>query len=153
MLFRSISRAGVLARRGDAVEALGATTVLCTDKTGTLTQNRMSIAELRSTEGTIFRVEPEAGAPSAALRDLLDRGVLASARHPHDPMETAFHDLASAWGQTPDGAAELVHEWGLTPERLAVTRLWRFADGRRLAAAKGAPEAIADLCQIGRAHV
>ena len=50
-----ISRARVLTRRAAAIETLGSATVLCTDKTGTLTQNRMSVAELRLPDGTIFR--------------------------------------------------------------------------------------------------
>ena len=50
-----ISRARVLTRRAAAIETLGSATVLCTDKTGTLTENRMSIAELRLDDGNILR--------------------------------------------------------------------------------------------------
>ncbi len=146
-----ISRVRVLARRGDAVEALGATTVLCTDKTGTLTRNRMTIVELRRPPGTpAARLADPArvGAPAPEFRDLLADGVLASARHPHDPMELAFHDLAAAWDLDPTAGAELVHEWGLSDRLLAVTRVWRRPGAGRLAAAKGAPEAIAELCAL-----
>ena len=89
-----ISRARVLTRRAAAIEALGSATVLCTDKTGTLTENRMSIAELRLKNGEIvrFRDAPGAKVPES-FHDLVEFGILASARDPFDPMEKAFHDL------------------------------------------------------------
>ena len=72
-----ISRARVLTRRSTAIEALGSATVLCTDKTGTLTENRMSVAELR-TNGDVWHRND--GAPvGESLRQLIVHGVLASA--------------------------------------------------------------------------
>ncbi len=56
-----ISRARVLTRRAAAIEILGSATVLCTDKTGTLTENRMSIAELRHRSGAVFRLRAPIG--------------------------------------------------------------------------------------------
>ena len=76
-----ISRARVLTRRAAAIETLGSATVLCTDKTGTLTENRMSIAELRLKDGTVFQPRE---AKDASLPDefhgLVEFGILASAR-------------------------------------------------------------------------
>ena len=60
-----ISRARVLTRRAAAIEALGSATVLCTDKTGTLTENRMTITQLRGAEGNAFHLD---GPPARALR-------------------------------------------------------------------------------------
>ena len=89
-----ISRARVLTRRAAAIETLGSATVLCTDKTGTLTENRMSIAELRLKSGEVFPASRGAGAKlPETFHDLVEFGVLASARDPFDPMEKAFHDL------------------------------------------------------------
>ena len=142
-----ISRARVLTRRVSAIETLGAATVLCTDKTGTLTQNRMTIVELRTLDGAWQR-----GGGAAITRefdDLIRHGVLASAREPFDPMEKAFYALA---GETkpnvdPHAGLSLTWEYGLRPDLLAVTNVWQASDDTRLiAAAKGAPEAIADLC-------
>jgi len=141
-----ISKVRVLARRGDAIETLGATTVLCTDKTGTLTQNRMTITALVPPDAD--PAGPIDAADTTDTRRLLEAGTLASARHPHDPMETAFHDLAAARGLAATEGCELIREYGLTPELLAVTRVWRRADGAAVVAAKGAPEAIAGLCRI-----
>ncbi|MDR3375314.1 MAG: cation-transporting P-type ATPase, partial [Ancalomicrobiaceae bacterium] len=86
-----ISRAHVLTRRAAAIESLGSATVLCTDKTGTLTENRMSIVELRPTAGAIVRlgaIAPDAMTPEAGC--LIETGRLASMPEPVDPMEKAF---------------------------------------------------------------
>ena len=87
-----ISLARVLTRRAAAIETLGSATVLCTDKTGTLTENRMTIVELRLNDGNVS----PAGWPEmpAQFHDLSEFGLLASAPEPFDPMERAFHALA-----------------------------------------------------------
>lgn len=140
-----ISRARVLTRRASSIETLGSATVLCTDKTGTLTLNRMSIAELRLSDGRVHAAKSE-GALDGGFAELLRIGVLASAPEPFDPMEKAFHELGARSGiRTPDSGA-LARAYGLRPELLAVTQVWRDADGFVIAA-KGAPEAIARLCR------
>jgi Ca2+-transporting ATPase len=151
-----ISRARVLTRRAAAIETLGSATVLCTDKTGTLTENRMSIAELRLKDGRIFRPDRQAGMPSE-FRDLVEFGILASAQQPFDPMEKAFHEF----GRQRLGEIEarrgpqwkLMRVYGLSPDLLAVTQAWQVAEGgsHLVLAAKGAPEAIADLCHFAPA--
>ncbi len=89
-----ISRARVLTRRAAAIETLGSATVLCTDKTGTLTENRMTITELRRADGRALRLDRSADASIPdAFQDLIHVGVLASARQPFDAMEKAFHEL------------------------------------------------------------
>jgi len=141
-----ISRARVLTRRAAAIETLGATTVLCTDKTGTLTQNRMTVAELRVGDFVYHMDGEEVPAP---LKRLLDLGVLASAQDPFDPMEKAFHALA-----TPDGDWTLEQGFGLSSELLAVTQIWKAPDRPGyIVAAKGAPEAIATLCKLPEEEV
>lgn len=82
-----IARARVLTRRAAAIETLGSATVLCSDKTGTLTENRMSIAELRLTSGESFRArDASAATMPEAFHDLVEFGILASAREPFDPI-------------------------------------------------------------------
>jgi P-type Ca2+ transporter type 2C len=146
-----ISKARVLTRRAAAIETLGSATVLCTDKTGTLTENRMSIVELRTTSGGIFRPqdEPETKIPSN-LRDVLQWGALASAADATDPMDRAFLELARTQRLETSGS-EHIHTYGLRPDLLAVTNVWRARGGPRgfVIAAKGAPEAIAELCHLG----
>ncbi len=139
-----ISRARVLTRRASAIETLGAASVLCTDKTGTLTENRMSIAAL-VVGSEVARVgSGHAPSLSDAHRHLVECGTRASAPEPFDPMEKAFHALS---GRLAGG--ELVHGYGLRPDLLAVTQVWKLAGAKsHLVAAKGAPEAIAELCRF-----
>lgn len=147
-----LSKSRVLTRHAPAVETLGSATVLCVDKTGTLTRNEMSVAELWVPEGGELEVEGETQKLPEAFHAIVELGVLASQRDPFDPMEVAFHRLAgAALGGTehlhPDW--ELEREYPLSPELLAMSHVWRAPDGsRRAIAAKGAPEAIADLCHL-----
>jgi P-type Ca2+ transporter type 2C len=138
----------VLTRRASAIETLGAASVLCTDKTGTLTENRMTIAELRLPDGTAAKA---GAALPEAFRELAAAGVMASAPDPFDPMEKAFHVLAKADlrdGETPPGAGrQLVRSYPLSPELLAMSQAWAADTGWQIAA-KGAPEAMAVLCRM-----
>ena len=144
-----ISRSRVLTRRLPAIEALGAATVLCTDKTGTLTENRMRIARVWA-PGALHVVGD--GPLPEAVHEPIEFGILASQRDPFDPMERAFHSLgerALAGTEHLHGGWELVREYPLSPELLAVSHVWRAPGGARLlVAAKGAPEAIADVCHL-----
>lgn len=150
-----ISQARVLTRRAAAIETLGSATVLCTDKTGTLTENRMTIAELRTPDGKRLQLPDtmNAGMP-AAFGELVELGVLASAEIPFDPMEKAFHTLSRerSFSRKDLDSAEhkLVRAYGLRPELLAMSNAWQSpADGNNfLIAAKGSPEAIAALCRL-----
>ncbi len=146
-----ISRHGVLTRRVSAVETLGATHVLCTDKTGTLTENRMTIARLVTDDVDLVVHDGDAALPEE-VHALVEVGVLACPRDPFDPMEKAFWALA----RRTLGATEHLHpdwapdrEYPLRPGLLAVTHIWRASDDRRLVVAtKGAPEAVFDLCHL-----
>jgi Ca2+-transporting ATPase len=140
-----ISRARVLTRRASAIETLGSATVLCTDKTGTLTLNRMSIAGLRLKDGSAYAVK-DGGSLDPAFAELLRMGILASAPEPFDPMEKAFLELGVRSGVATAEGGALVRAYGLRPELLAVTHVWRDGEGF-LIASKGAPEAIARLCR------
>jgi P-type Ca2+ transporter type 2C len=155
-----ISKARVLTRRAAAIETLGSATVLCTDKTGTLTENRMTITELRLPDGEIFRTR-DAGsvATSGKFRELAAHGLLASTPEPFDPMEKAFHTFARDGLDSEDGLPgsewKLAHGYGLRPELLAMTQLWQRDEKtpEYVVATKGAPEAIAQLCGLGEADM
>ena len=115
-----ISQARVLTRRASAIESLGAATVLCTDKTGTLTENRMTVARLMLPDGT--QCAPSFSEPvPPVFATLIEAGVLACAPQPFDPMEKALHALG------PDAGAgrQLVQGYGLRPDLLAMSNAWR----------------------------
>jgi Ca2+-transporting ATPase len=143
-----ISQKGVLTRRAPAIETLGATTVLCVDKTGTLTQNRMAVQRLW-VPGSEVDLSPS---ETEHFRELLEFSVLASEREPFDPMEKAYHQLFRE--RFPAMVANLhtrtlAHSYPLAPEQLSVAYIWsrQHGDGY-VAAAKGAPEAIMELCAL-----
>jgi len=146
-----ISRSQVLTRRMPAIETLGAATVLCVDKTGTLTQNQMTLKRL-AVEGRTVDLGPEVGTLSEEFHALLENAVLASKRDPFDPMERALQAAGDRFlMQTehlhPDWS--LIREYPLAPELLAVSHAWKRGAGQvAVVASKGAPEAIADLCHL-----
>jgi P-type Ca2+ transporter type 2C len=142
----------VLTRRVPAVETLGAATMLCVDKTGTLTQNRMTVRQVFS-HGDTFSLGQHAEQPiPPAFRELAEYSVLASQSDPFDPMEKAIHAFAEAALPPAERSRSgwiLVREYPLTPRLLAVTRVWASPESAgRMVATKGAPEAIADLCHL-----
>ncbi len=151
-----LSRQQVLTRRIAAIETLGATSVLCVDKTGTLTQNRMRVASLHAGDAELVLD----GAPRSDLPEdfhaLVEYAILASRIDPYDPMEQAFHALGQQFlAQTEHLHARwsLVHEYALTPELRAMAHVWQGeAPGFHVVAAKGSPEAIVDLCHLDVRH-
>jgi Ca2+-transporting ATPase len=155
-----LSRENVLARNVAAVEMLGATTVLCVDKTGTLTTNRMVLSQL-ACEGARYAVADAKNGPfPEAFHGLLEYAVLASHRRAFDPMETAITDggkvlLANTEHLHKDWT--LVDDYPLSRHLLAMSRVWQSPDlNERMVAAKGAPEAIIDLCHLDseqRGHI
>jgi Ca2+-transporting ATPase len=146
-----ISSRHVLTRRMPAIETLGATTVLCVDKTGTLTENRMAVSVVTSGDEAF---EPGNGTPSERIREVARYAALASEPEPFDPMERAIVAFAA---QVDPRAVELrstlslVREYPLSPELLAMTHCWEGNGGREVAV-KGSPEAIAQLCRLPAAR-
>ncbi|WP_227698684.1 cation-translocating P-type ATPase [Sphingomonas hengshuiensis] len=141
-----IGKVGVLTRRAAAIETLGSATVLCTDKTGTLTENRMSLAELWLPTGNAFMVGPEVTVPDA-YHALIATAALASAADPTDPMDIALHGARAAIPSIALPNRGPVHAYALRPDLLAMSNIWEDADTLSIAA-KGAPEAIAGLCHL-----
>jgi Ca2+-transporting ATPase len=138
-----ISRAGVLTRRAAAIETLGSATVLCTDKTGTLTENQMRLV-LIAAEGEPWRH----GDPITSQQEnVLHAALGASAPIPTDPMDRAIHEAAAeAELAVPQG---LLQSYGLRPEFPATANIWGdAADVTAIGYAKGAPETIIELCHI-----
>ena len=147
-----ISQRGVLTRRPSAIETLGSTTVLCVDKTGTLTQNRMAVRKLWMA-GKEYDVEQSRNGLPLQLVEL---AVLAGAREPFDPMEKAYQCLAQ---ETAPAALNRIHAWTLahayplSPQQLSVAHVWQASKAEDyVVAAKGAPEAIETLCVLSESE-
>jgi len=146
-----IAKHRVLTRHVPAIEMLGAATVLCVDKTGTLTQNRMALATLYA-GGAEYEVAPTNDNLPETFHETLEFAVLASPVDPFDPMEKAIRETAlEALAQTEHLHRDwkLINEYPLSSELFAMSRVWQSPDGTDyVIAAKGSPEAIADLCHL-----
>ena len=167
MAARRLAAQQVLTRRLNSIETLGETSVLCVDKTGTLTENRMRVATLYTDHQAIDVSQPLSASRSVPQSiplpetlpdthlELLEYAVLASEISPHDPMEQAFHHMAGVHlSETnrlhPDW--RLAREYELSPQLFAMTHLWQSGLGLHdVVAAKGAPEAVAELCALSEA--
>ena len=137
-----ISRHRVLTRRMPAIETLGAATVLCVDKTGTLTLNQMSVQHLFSDGGTLKPMAtPNTDLPEKFHRTL-EFAVLASKQDPFDPMEKAIRQLGDQYLTGTEhlhATWTLVREYPLSPELLALSHVWQSPSGTDyVVAAKGA---------------
>jgi len=158
-----LSKQNVLTRRIAAIETLGATSVLCADKTGTLTENRMTVTQLyvpvnapAGSESLAVDYDGTAQLPEA-FHTLVEYSILASMADPFDPMEKAFHRLGQHFLKDTEHLHRdwtLLQEYGLTPQLRAMSHVWQAleSDGQgHVVAAKGAPEAIIDLCHLNAA--
>jgi Ca2+-transporting ATPase len=151
-----LSREKVLAKSIPAIELLGATTVLCVDKTGTLTRNKMVVRKLWS-DSVLYDTLPTGDATlPEPPHDVLEFAILASHRRAFDPMEAA---ILAAGARFLSGTEHLHTDWTLvedyplSPDMLAMSRVWQSPDHRqRVIASKGAPEAIVDLCHLEPTH-
>lgn len=146
-----ISKHRVLTRRMPAVEALGSATVLCVDKTGTLTLNRMAIQQLIAGDAS-FVVNNGGSTLPEAFHELVEFAILSSEIEPFDPMEKAIHAFGESYLADTEHLHNdwvLAHEYSLSPELLALSHVWKARDREDyVVAAKGAPEAVADLCHL-----
>ena len=147
-----ISKKNVLTRQVPAIETLGSATVLCVDKTGTLTQNKMTVQMFCA--GGQMCEHDATGKNSVAeiCHTLAEFAILACKKDPFDPMEKALFQLRNGdFGRTEHihTGWELITEYPLSADLLAMSNVWRSPDGRDfIIAAKGAPEAIGDLCHF-----
>lgn len=149
-----ISKHNVLTRDVPAVEMLGAATVLCVDKTGTLTLNQMRVREIYAENKSYDfngELSEKPGLPEDFHR-LVEYSILASQRDPFDPMEKAIQQIGDEYLANTEHLHkdwQLIQEYPLSKKLLAISHVWRSPDKQDYEiAAKGSPEAIADLCHF-----
>jgi P-type Ca2+ transporter type 2C len=151
-----MAQSRVLTRRVPALEMLGSATVLCVDKTGTLTQNRMTLSQLHA-DGRTLALEGGTKELPESFHELLEFSMLAGRRDPFDPMEQAIQRATSEkLGGTEHVHLDwtLVDEYPLSRELLAMSRVWQSPDRHNyVIGAKGAPEAVFDLCHLAPGQI
>ncbi|MEQ1877876.1 MAG: cation-translocating P-type ATPase, partial [Bdellovibrionia bacterium] len=140
-----ISKKNVLTRKIPALENLGTITTLCVDKTGTLTQNKMTVKSLATEDETWSPQQT----PGKEFQQLLHSAVFSSPTDSNDPMEIALHELQETQKIPSPGA--LARVYPLTDNLFALTCVWKIEQGQMSVHAKGSPEAILDLCHLDRA--
>jgi len=142
-----LAKINVLARRAVAIETLGAATVLCVDKTGTITKNQMTINKIMTGKSILLNdFENE--------HEIIKYGIMASQQKPFDPMELAFieegknqFDMNDLYQQY-----ELIREYPLDASSMSVAHVYKDKTGGCVVALKGAPETVADLCHLKDRH-
>jgi Ca2+-transporting ATPase len=149
-----ISKKRVLTRRVPVVEMLGSATVLCVDKTGTLTMNMMAISEMY-TNGKFYPVV-EGRQLDPCLDEITEYGILSCQKDPFDPMEKAFKRLEGLYAEDKKRiyeTHEFIKEYPLSKKMLALSHVWKNReDGSCIIGCKGAPESVIELCHMDDAE-
>jgi Ca2+-transporting ATPase len=151
-----ISKHKVLTRRAAAIETLGAATVLCTDKTGTLTLNSMRLTTL-CVKGAYYEVNKNvSNSLPESVHNLIEYGILASQKDPFDPIEKEVKEIGEFYLSDSEHIHKnwsLIREYVLSKQLLALSHVWESPDKKNyIIAAKGSPEAIADLCHFNQSQ-
>jgi Ca2+-transporting ATPase len=152
-----ISQSRVLTRRMPAIETLGSNTVLCVDKTGTLTLNQMSVDRI-SVGSEFLNVDLNtAKEPPEKFHQLIEFSILASQTNPFDPMEKALKQVGDHYQNMTEHLHSdwmFMREYPLSRKLMALSRVWKSPNSEDyIIASKGAPEAIFDLCHLSEAEV
>ncbi len=147
-----LMKMGIVVKQMKTVETLGSATVICTDKTGTITENKMSVARLYVlSEGEISTME---GVLSDAQKELVTIAMWASEPIPFDPMEVALHyEYGKLTAADERPSFKMVHEYPLGGKPPMMTHLFENGQGARIIAAKGAPEAIATVSNLSQSEI
>lgn len=142
-----LMREGIIVKRSSVVETLGSTTVICTDKTGTITENTMHLKHLYDYRSD--KIFNEQDFNDTSLSELIDYAMWSSEPVPFDPMEKTLHQI---YGQTQKddlrGSFTLFHEYPLDGKPPMMTHIFQDTEQHRIVAAKGAPEAILQVSTL-----
>lgn len=142
-----LMKLGIVVKQMKTVETLGSATVICTDKTGTITENEMSLAKL------FLLSSNKVSEPNAALtkdeKELITLAMWASEPIPFDPMEVALHLTYKDVVQNDERPNyKLIHEYPLGGKPPMMTHIFKDNKGNKIIAAKGAPEALINVSNL-----
>ena len=143
-----LSKNNVLTRKPPAIETLGATTTLCVDKTGTITQNLMKIDCVYDGYSEVRK--DDIVHPTPTLLQLIIAANFAKHENSIDPMESAIGQLYNELHITSPPLLKLIKTYPLTSALAAMTQVYEdYSSKKYLIYSKGAPESIFDICHLG----
>lgn len=147
-----LMKTGIVVKQMKTVETLGSATVICTDKTGTLTENRMDLAKIFTlSSNNITRANDPL---TEAEKELIRLAMFASEPIPFDPMEVALHEhYAEIVTADERPHYKLIHEYPLSGIPPMMTHIFENREGNRIIATKGAPEALVQICNLSAAEI
>ncbi len=147
-----LSQKNVLTRNPSAIETLGSATVLCSDKTGTITQNQLAVTEVYANG---IRIEKsQFTAQAEAVNSILETAFAATPKESIDPLDKAILEAYKVQFPSANPAPAAIKEYALTHEQLVMTHVRASADGgAHTVSAKGAPEAVAAICKLTAAEI
>lgn len=147
-----LMKMGIVVKQMKTVETLGSATVICTDKTGTITQNKMALAKLFTLKnGQIVNADENL---ETEEKNLITMAMWASEPIPFDPMEIALHNAYGKFSTFDERPKyKMVHEYPLGGKPPMMTHLFQNEKGNLIVAAKGAPEAIIAVSNLTPSEV
>jgi len=142
-----LMKMGIIVKQMKTVETLGSATVICTDKTGTITENKMALAKIYILKKNLLvdinKIDVN------ETNELLSMAMWSSEPKPFDPMEIALHSAYTQFIKLDERANfEFIYEYPLGGKPPMMTRIFKHQDGRQIIAAKGAPEAIIKVSKL-----
>ncbi|HSN09372.1 MAG TPA: cation-translocating P-type ATPase [Hanamia sp.] len=142
-----LMKMGIIVKQTKTVETLGSATVICVDKTGTITENKMQLAGLYVFEKDHLFIDSQED--KKAVLDLISTAMWASEPLPFDPMEKALHEAYKEIVPTDERPGyKMVHEYPLAGRPPMMTHLFENKTGNRVIAAKGAAEKVLSVCEL-----
>ena len=138
---------GIIVKQMKTVETLGSATVICTDKTGTITENKMSLAKIYVL--ATDKICDSENILTDEEREIIKIAMWASEPVPFDPMEIALHNVYT--NKIPEDLRHLykmAKEYPLSGKPPMMTHLYEDGEGKHIIAAKGAPEAIMNVSAL-----
>ncbi len=148
---RRLMKDGVIVKKTRTVETLGSATVICSDKTGTITENRMSLIGVYDFEHDHLIMEVDAFANKGM--NVIEAAMWASEPNPFDPMEKSIHQAYEMYiSEDQRDDFTMAHEYPLGGQPPMMTHIFEDKAGRRIIASKGAPEAILQACGLSPAQ-
>ncbi|MGV0925162.1 cation-translocating P-type ATPase [Empedobacter tilapiae] len=141
-----LMREGIIVKKSSVVETLGSTTVICSDKTGTITENSMQLKAIYDFKTDAIFEENQF--QDKTISELIEYAMWSSEPVPFDPMEKTLHRVYEATQNDVRANYQMFHEYPLSGKPPMMTHCFKNNENQQIIAAKGAPEAILQVSNL-----